>query len=151
MSRLMSMNTDRLKEIIDAYGANHARWPDAERDAALALLATSADLQAYRDAARTLDAFLDEASVAPASVDLETAILATAPSPQTQQASVSGWRRWISRPAFAAAGAISCMLVGAASGYALTVSELEAERAEAFLAFGYGETYADDDWLGDEG
>lgn len=53
------MTIDRVLEILEAYGADPARWPAAERAAAQALLAQSPELQqAQADAAR-LDAILD--------------------------------------------------------------------------------------------
>lgn len=53
------MTLKRLEAILAAYGADPRRWPDAERTAALALLARSPDVHARADAARGLDAALD--------------------------------------------------------------------------------------------
>lgn len=41
MSAQSMMTLDRLRQIIAAYGANPRRWPDDERDAAEALVASS--------------------------------------------------------------------------------------------------------------
>ena len=80
------MGSRRLAGILDAYGADPSRWPDAERDAARALLADSTEAMALRDSAAALDTALS-AAVAPApSQELMAAIL-TAAEP-------SGWRRW---------------------------------------------------------
>ena len=54
------MTIERLRQILDAFGADPARWPKAERDGALALLATSPEAQRLRDEARRLDALLNE-------------------------------------------------------------------------------------------
>ena len=49
----------RVREIIAAYGADPARWPAAERTAALAILRDDAELSALLQDARRLDAALD--------------------------------------------------------------------------------------------
>jgi hypothetical protein len=56
-----NMTSDRLTEIIAAYGAAPARWPEAERAAAQALLARSLATGAPAERAR-LQAALDEAA-----------------------------------------------------------------------------------------
>jgi hypothetical protein len=56
------MNSERLQEILDAYGADSGRWPDAERAGALALLAQSGEARLHRDQAKRLDALLDGAA-----------------------------------------------------------------------------------------
>ena len=48
----------RAAEIIAAYGADPARWPDAERATALHVIAASPELTAARAAAAALDADL---------------------------------------------------------------------------------------------
>lgn len=48
----------RAAEIIAAYGADPARWPDAELPMVLAAIAASPDLRAALSAARMLDAEL---------------------------------------------------------------------------------------------
>lgn len=58
------MTIERLRQILDAFGADPARWPKAERDAALALLAASPEAQRLREEARRFDALLNEASEA---------------------------------------------------------------------------------------
>lgn len=52
------MNLERLTALIDAYGSDPRRWPEQEREAAQALLATSAAAQAQLREAATLDALL---------------------------------------------------------------------------------------------
>jgi hypothetical protein len=51
------VTAQRLNELLDAYGADPTRWPEAERAAAQALLARTPDLGARGDAER-LDAAL---------------------------------------------------------------------------------------------
>ena len=72
------MTLDRFAALLDAYGADPARWPDAERAGAHALLDRSAEARARRDAAAALDALRDRAAAAPSSA-LAARILAQAP------------------------------------------------------------------------
>jgi len=78
------MTPDRLKEIIDAYGASAHRWPESERAAALALLASDATLEAYREAAESLDAAMDAAPLVEVPAGLAHTILADAASHSNQ-------------------------------------------------------------------
>ncbi len=54
------MNIERVKAIIEAYGGDPLRWPQAERDEALAMLEQSDALESLLEDARRLDAVLDE-------------------------------------------------------------------------------------------
>lgn len=54
-----TLSLERAAALLDAYGALPDRWPEAEREAMLALLAKSPELRAQRDAAAGLDSFLD--------------------------------------------------------------------------------------------
>src|SRR5262249_45242410 len=56
---MTTMTIDRLQTILDAYGAAPARWPEAEREAALTLIAQSAQARAAVTAASALDASID--------------------------------------------------------------------------------------------
>jgi hypothetical protein len=56
---MTTMTIDRLQTILEAYGASPARWPEAEREAALALIAQSAQARAAVAAASALDASID--------------------------------------------------------------------------------------------
>lgn len=49
---------DRVLELIAAFGADPARWPSAERDAALALIALRPELAAAQSEAAALDQLL---------------------------------------------------------------------------------------------
>jgi hypothetical protein len=57
------MNEARARQLIDAYGADPARWPDDERVAAEALCEALSDLATYRADAARMDQRLDDASV----------------------------------------------------------------------------------------
>ncbi len=52
------MKPGRFIRLLDTHGADPARWPEAERAAALALLERSAEMRAAHDAAAALDAAL---------------------------------------------------------------------------------------------
>jgi hypothetical protein len=64
-----SVDLARLAQLLDAYGAAPAQWPEAERAGALRLLERDAQARALQQAALQLDALLDAApafEVAPA-------------------------------------------------------------------------------------
>src|SRR5262245_52502325 len=52
------MTIERLREILDAYGADPGHWPEAQRAAMQKLIATSAAAKAALAAAASLDALL---------------------------------------------------------------------------------------------
>jgi len=61
---MSNMSLERLKAIIDAYGAQTARWPETEREAALACLAANPQAQTWVEAARALDDVMEALKVA---------------------------------------------------------------------------------------
>ncbi len=75
------MTVDRLRDLLDAWGAAEDRWPADERAAALALIASSAEARALRDEAARLDALLDGDPVDPPSDLLVARVLAAGPKP----------------------------------------------------------------------
>lgn len=73
------MDRTRVLEIIAAYGADTARWPATERDAAQALVAEDAATQAEFDAAAALDAELSAWAAVPVAVsDIDATVAADA-------------------------------------------------------------------------
>ncbi len=60
---MSDMRLERLKAIIDAYGAHPARWPEAERESALACLEAHPDAQVWMAEARALDGLMDTLKV----------------------------------------------------------------------------------------
>ena len=76
------MTLVRLCAILDAYGADPARWPADERDAALRLVARSPEARRHRDAAAILDDALDAGPTEAASPALAARVLAAAPRPR---------------------------------------------------------------------
>ena len=106
------LTPERALEIIDAYGADSARWPDDARPALLALAASDAGVAAAVAQARGLDALLGSwaDAVAPREFDLA----AIARVPQEAPAIVHGSafsRRWITGGALAAAVAAGLIIL----------------------------------------
>jgi len=64
------MTAERLREILDAYGASPNRWPPEERTAAVLLLDNSEDARAAHAEAMRLDIVLDHANAPPPSPEL---------------------------------------------------------------------------------
>ena len=81
------MTSQRLERLLQAYGADPMRWPQGERQAALALLAADPALEKQRREAAALDALLDRAEPPQASGELLGDILAAAGPPS--------WRQWL--------------------------------------------------------
>ena len=52
------MTASRARQLLESYGSDPARWPDAERAAALALLGADTSLDAARKGEEALDAVL---------------------------------------------------------------------------------------------
>lgn len=101
------MTAERLAEILAAYGAHPERWPEAEREAALRLLATDDGAARLARAAAALDARLGR-YVVPA-VDSAMIGRAIAAIPARGVRSILG--KWWVGAAFAGAGAAG-MAVG---------------------------------------
>lgn len=83
-----AMGLTRLKDMIDAYGAEPGRWPAGERAAAQALLRQSAEARALQDDARRLDRALDLMPGVGPSTALAGRILGATP------ASRGAWALW---------------------------------------------------------
>ena len=74
----MTMNSERLRSLIDAYGAWPGRWPEAERNAAQAALASLPEADEDLRAAQALDSLLDAWRIAPPAEGLAERIAARA-------------------------------------------------------------------------
>lgn len=70
------MSTQRLEELLDAYGAREDRWPEDARAAARSLLERSPEARAALERAAHLDTLLDALPVEAASSDLTDRVLA---------------------------------------------------------------------------
>ncbi len=113
------MDFSRLQELLDAYGAEPARWPADERATALALIQDSVEARRRFTAARMFDDVLDRhAPVAPPRFDAATlaARIAATPRPSRAPARAPGalWSISFAWPNFAglAAAAIVGFVVG---------------------------------------
>ncbi len=98
----------RLKRMLDAYGADAARWPEGERAWAEALVEADGDARALRAEAGRLDAALDCATLTEPSSELMADVLMAAP--------VTPWRRrlialWPFGPAWQPASALATACV----------------------------------------
>ena len=122
----MIMQRVRLQRLIEAYGADPARWPAAEREAAERLLAASPDLTAAVNEARRLDGALDDYGPA-ARVGSETRLeraLADLPPQQADGVAASG-------PSFIASVLPRAAVLAAASvaGIFIGLSDIEGPGA----------------------
>ena len=122
------VETTRLGQLLEAYGADPGRWPGAERSEARARLGAAGDLATLQAEAATLDRLLDQAPLPLPSPTLMADILAAA-SPQP-------WQRWahllwpfgpIWKPA--TAFALVAMLGLAAGGVLPSQSSLDGSHA----------------------
>jgi hypothetical protein len=109
MMSASTMTLDRLRELLDAYGASPERWPPAERSAAAALLSESNAARGLRDEAARLDALLDLVPARQPSHQLIERALAGAPNDPRQ----ARWRRVaiVAVPLAAAAAAVVVWLM----------------------------------------
>lgn len=113
---MKSMDLQRLSELLDAYGASRERWPAAEREAALSLLASSDAARALHRQAQMLDAELDALAVPPPGAALRAAVIASIPQHRRGWVravgelwrELGGWR--LAAPAFAASLALGALL-----------------------------------------
>lgn len=102
------MDIDRFNAILEAYGADPARWPDAERVSAETFLKADSDAKAAFDHAAELDALIAPAAIAPAASDMLTArLLRAVPRPEF----LGDWKH-------VAAAAALALVVGLGGGYA---------------------------------
>jgi hypothetical protein len=76
------IDLDRLSTLLDAYGADRARWPETERAAAWALVEANDKAHALYEEARALDGLLNQASVIEPSLELKAEVLAAASRPR---------------------------------------------------------------------
>ncbi len=107
------MTSERFEALAEAYGGETARWPQAEREAAAAVMAGQPDFaRAVLARADALDEMLDAWRPAPASAALLERVLAQAPRHRA-----TGLAAWIWR------GAVGAGLAGAcAAGLLMGVS-----------------------------
>ncbi len=102
----MTMTIQRFAEFVEAYGSSSARWPEAERDEAVAFMKTSAEARRLLEEAASLDELLDMPQTASVTRALQDRILVTAPRAPTTPVPVMSrpWAQWLP------VGAIACSL-----------------------------------------
>lgn len=136
------MDRNRLAQILEAYGADQQRWPEAERDAAREALAVHADaLAAELQAAREADALLalDRDDRAPSDL-LAARIVKRAPAPAFS---------WTSPARVAALAA--CAALGLVLGLGGARLAPDPEAADLMLSAAFGAPLADPDSQGGDG
>ena len=140
------MNEARLQALIRAHGAASERWPEAEREAALTLLARSKAARRMMAEAAALDALLDTVPAPAPSSALVGRLIAAAPPPPPPL-----WRGWFAGLAIAWRPA-TAMLVAGLAGIAVGSSGLHRPAALALdvdlVTFAFAES--DDEAEGGE-
>jgi len=117
----MTMTVERFADLAEIYGGDVARWPEAEREIARALLAAQpVRLEALLADAARLDRLLDLAPAQSADAALLGRLIAAAPQP------ASAVRRWL-----AGAGAALGLGFAALAGVAVGVAIGQADHGRA--------------------
>ena len=148
-----SLTSERFQAILEAYGAEPRRWPEGEREAAMAFMAEHADVAAaWLEAARETDTLLDSLKVADAiraasltsarqglRHDLRTRILddiqaQMAPPAVVLHVPSGAARAFRRRPVVWAAGlGLAACLAGALLGVNISMMSLADVRAQSVL------------------
>lgn len=115
------MSGERFEALAETYGGEIACWPEAEREAARALLAAQPErLSAVLDAAAHLDRLLDLAPAQSVNAALLGRLIAAAPrAPNTARRWIAGLGAALGLSAAAFAGVLAGVAVG---GHALPVA-----------------------------
>ena len=128
------MTLERLRAVIEAYGASAPRWPETERAAAAALLAESAEARALLAAATPLDELLDAVPAITPTAAMRAAILAAAPRGRLRRG--EGWRGLIGElGGWRLAGAVlaASLVLGIVSGGWLSLGQTTTETSSPDL------------------
>jgi hypothetical protein len=125
------MDKARFQALADAYGGDVTRWPEAEREAALALLADQpAMARTVLAAALSLDTVLDALPTPAVRADLRARLLAAAPKARSGP---GPWRRWLAGAGVGLTLATACA-AGVAVGVAAAQPSADDRRADAALS-----------------
>lgn len=134
------MMTDaRLLELIAAYGADPAAYPDAEQDAARALLDAAPErFEAALQGEQSLDVLFAGLDDIVPSAAFEAKLIASGPLPAPAPRNVFGWRpKW---PALG--GAMASLAVGVIAGLSVATpvaaTETTAEEVETLVMAALG-------------
>lgn len=127
------MTARRFRDLVAAYGADSARWPDDEREAALRFAADHADVAtAWLDEARADDALLDLADVAQVSERLHYTTVARMIAANDVTGVMPVVRRRLPFVWATGAGLAAC-LFGAVVGAEISLRTLDDMRAQVIL------------------
>lgn len=150
------MTPDRVRQLIDAYGAEPERWPAPERDAARRLIAADPALAAYAREAEAVDALIKGADKAVPPAWLAQRILNGAPGRRAAPRD-GGWLRqlWPFGAAWQPAGALAASLAvglwAGASGIApapfadnAQTAAIYTEEDVAFALYGFAGAAAEE-------
>jgi len=163
------MTLERLREIVEAYGASPARWPQGERPAAEALASSSPEAQSLVAEAARFDALLDMAPAEAPSAALTERLMAARPRavaplvparPQKEKGFLRGLLEtvWPYGSAAFPAGTLAAALVmgialGSASDISLTVTgtavtaSTETETGEGLIALAMADQAWPEEWM----
>lgn len=123
------MDRARFEALAEAFGGDVTRWPEAERGAALALLADQPALAREVLAAATrLDGMLDALPAPAAGAALRGRVLAAAPMARPARS----WRRWLTGAGVGFGLATACA-AGLVAGVSAAQPSPDDRRADAVL------------------
>ena len=146
----VTLTTERVLELIAAYGAEPGAWPEAERAAATMRIAEAPDLfAAALEEARAVDALLQAENVPKPSLALSDTILAAAPQPNSAPNSLFGAFAALIFPQgvrWPAGAAFASLVMGLFGGYAYASTGVGYDQADAayYAAFGVD---SGEDWF----
>ena len=149
----VTISTERVLELIAAYGAEPGAWPEDERTAATQLMTTAPDLfAAALEEARALDALLQTEQVPEPALQLSEAILAAAPKTKPERKGAFGGLIALIFPQglrWPAGAALASLMMGLVGGYAYASTGAGYDQADLayYAAFGMD---GGEDWLGME-
>lgn len=127
------MTAERFLALVEAYGADARRWPEAERAAAKAFAAARPEVaQAALAAADDLDALLHASRALQPSMALRDRVLASAADAGLKARREGG--RWLAKLALVfGAGGVAVTAAGVAAGVLLTTHITADAQADAVL------------------
>ncbi len=134
------MNEARFVELLSAYGAEFSRWPEDDRsDAESFLLTAPHRIKDIWESERAFDHLLALEKDMPASISLETRVLAASSDRRSARRPVSAFGGW-QAPQWLAGGALAASLaLGFAVGYVGEPSgSPDADYANMLTASGAG-------------
>lgn len=142
------MTIERFKVLVEAYGANPARWPEAERAVAETFVNATPEAQRILAEAAALDHVLDTASTAPVTRELEMRVLESFTAKEARSPRRASWFPEV-MPWTQAAALAASLVLGMVAGGALPVIAGVGEGAvaadPAMMAFGdFGAEFLED-------